>query len=431
MFILHTPKSNKPTSILIKKKLQDGPFKASLGVSVHPAFWDKANERAIVENVDRSTLAENKSINALLGKIEDYIESRTRDARYTSNYLSKGELAAKIDELTGKKKAKADPEPASEKSFYDLCREIIDDMEDGIILTPQGKVYSAGTIKNYNQSLNSIEAYNADITFEAVDMTFYRSFIKWCNDKDWSMNYIAQHIKNLVCLMKATKKRGHHNNTAYLDEDFRVIQENTDDIALSEKELEKLYKHNVPDKTRDIARDWFIVGCFTGLRVSDIKLLTKINIASDTIVIANEKTDTKVVIPMRTEVREILKKWGGFPPKMTDQEINRSIKEVAETAGLTQTVLYFLTKGGTRRDFYLKKFEMISCHTMRRCFITLLLNAGAKDHEVMQLAGIKKHATLLRYKKTKPEETAEIMKGHPFFNGTPTQPTSTKPSGWQ
>jgi integrase len=243
------------------------------------------------------------------------------------------------------------------------------------------------------------------------------------------MNYIAQHIKNLVCLMKATKKRGHHDTTAYLDEDFRVIQEQTDDIALSEKELYKLYKHNVPDRTRDIARDWFIIACFTGLRVSDIKLLDAKNIHGDKITIANEKTDTKVVLPMRPEVKEILAKWVGFPPKMTDQEINRSIKEVAEVAGLDQPVLYFLTKGGTRRDFYLKKFEMISCHTARRCFITGLLNAGVPDNQVMQLAGIKKHATLLRYKKTKPEETADIMKEHSYFKGTTTPPPSRSRKG--
>jgi integrase len=414
MFILHTPKSDKPTSIKLKKTLSDGLFNESLGVTIRPDYWDKKSKRAIVDNLDRQTMAENKSINALLGKISDFIEARIRDARYTSNYLTKAEMAAKIEELTGKKRAEpAQVEPV--KNFYQLCREIIQDMKDGIILTPQGKKYSPGTVKNYNQSLNSIEAYNIDLTFADIDMKFYRSFIKWCNDKDWSMNYIAQHIKNLVCLMKATKKRGYHDTIAYLDEDFKVIQEQTDDIALSQKELDKLYKHNVPDRTRDIARDWFIIDCYLGLRVSDIQLLNARNIHGDTITIANEKTDTKVVLPMRTEVKEILAKWEGFPPKMTDQEINRSIKEVAEVAGLDQPVLYFLTKGGSRRDFYLKKFEMISCHTARRSFITNLLNAGATDNQVMQLAGIKKHATLLRYKKTKPEETADIMKDHPFF----------------
>lgn len=413
MFILDRPSSDKPTPIFIKKKLSDGPYKASLGMKILPAHWNKKTERAEITGLDRATMNENKSINTLLEKVEQFIDARTIEARYTSKHLTCTELTEKLQDLTGKKKAAPPPVPA--KSFYDLCRVVITDMQGGIILTPQGKKYSHGTIKNYNQSLNTIEAYDATLTFAAINMDFYRAFIKWCNDRDYSLNYIAQHIKNLVCLMKATKKRGHHDNTAYLDEDFRVIQEQTDDIALSDKELETLYKHNVPDRTRDIARDWFIIDCYLGLRVSDIQLLDAKNIHGDKVTIANEKTDTKVVIPMRTEVREIIKKWGGFPPKMTDQEINRSIKEVAEVAGLDQPVLYFLTKGGIRKDFYLKKFEMISCHTARRSFITNLLNAGITDNQVMQLAGIKKHATLLRYKKTKPEETADLLKGHDFF----------------
>jgi hypothetical protein len=306
MFILDRPKSDKPTLIFIKKTLHDGPFKASLGVKLLPIHWNRDTKRAEITGLDRQTIEENKSINALIASIEKFYEGRTRDARHSGTHLTGTELQKKIDELTGKPANRRQTGPA----FYPQCREVINDMETGVILTPQGKIYSRGTIKNYRQSLNTIEEYNAALAFEAINMDFYRSFIKWCNDKDYSMNYIAQHIKNLVCLMKATKKRGHHENTAYLDEDFRVIQEHTDDIALTEKELEALYKHNVPDRTRNIARDWFIIDCYTGLRVSDIQLLDAKNIHGDTITIANEKTDTKVVIPLRTEVKEIRRSTG-------------------------------------------------------------------------------------------------------------------------
>lgn len=95
--------------------------------------------------------------------------------------------------------------------------------------------------------------------------------------------------------------------------------------------------------------------------------------------------------------------------------MNRSIKQVCELAGINETVLYSITKGGVRKDFHLKKWEMVSNHTSRRSFITNLLNDGVPDNTVMQLAGIKKHATLMKYKKTKPEETAKLMKGKSIF----------------
>lgn len=412
MFILDRPNSDKPTTIFIKKALIDNPkFKASLGVKVLPENWLKETERAKIEDLTKLVIDEHKSINTLLSRLETFVEGRVRDARYSGNHLTSIELSGKIHDLTGRRQAGL----KVATGFYEHCRTIITDMKTGALLTPRGKRYSDGTIKNYNQSLNTIEQYNAGLSFADITMEFYHAFVKWCNDKDFSMNYIAQHIKNLVVLMKVARKRGHHNNTAYLDNDFRVIQEQTDDIHLSPAELDKIYRHNLPNKTLDIARDWFIIDCYLGLRVSDIQLLDPKNFEKDRVTIASEKTDTKVVIPLRTEVRAILKKWSGLPPKISDQELNRSIKDVAELAGLKQTVLYFLTKGGQRKDYYLKKYEMVSCHTARRSFITNLLNANVPDNQVMQLAGIKKHSTLLRYKKTKPEETAEIMKDHAFF----------------
>jgi integrase len=408
MFNLDRPKSDKPTYIFIRKTLTDGPFKMGLGIKIHPTHWNSETERALIVGLDKRTIDENKSINALLSSLENFIENRTRDARYSSNHLTGPELTLKIEELTGKKKSK-------KEGFFDHCEAIIEDMKTGKLLTPQGKKYSAGTIKNYNQYLGNFKGFNPGISFNSINVDYYRSFIQWCNEKDFSLNFIGQHINKLIVLMKESRRRGLHNNISFLDAEFKRLREDTDDISLTQKELEKLYKQNIPNPIRDIARDWFIIGCYLGLRVSDIQLLDTKNIQGGKVTIANEKTDMKVVVPLRPEIKAILKKWSGLPPKMSDQEINRSIKEVAEVCKIDEPVLYFLTKGGARRDFYMKKYEMICCHTCRRFFITTLLNEGVPDNQVMQLAGIKKHATLLRYKKTKPEETADILKDHKFF----------------
>lgn len=408
MFILDRPKSDKPTIIFLKKKLYDGDFKESLSLKILPAYWDKGKERAEITGLSKALADEHKSINAVLSDLEKFIVGRTQEARYNGNHLTCIELTFKVQEVTGKKKK-------LKTTFFHHCEGIIEDMTTGIILTGQGKRYTDGTLKCYRNYLATFEEFNPSLSFNDITLDFYRSFIKWCNDKDYSLNYIGQHLNKLIVLMKEAKKRGLHNNTSYMDDDFKRLREETDDISLSPAELDRIYKHNFPNETLDITRDWAIIGAYLGLRVSDIQLLDTKNIENGMVTIANEKTDTKVVIPLRAEIKAILKKWKGLPPKISDQEFNRSIKEVCELCNINETVLYFLTKGGRRQDFYMKKYEMVSWHTFRRCFITNLLNAGVPDNQVMQLAGLKKHATLLRYKKTKPEETAEIMKDHLFF----------------
>lgn len=410
MFVLHNPQSDTPTYIYIKKQLTDGTVRASLSMKIHPAFWDSATKRAVITGLDRATLEDNKSINAVLSDLEKFVEARKRDARYSGNILTSHELLGKIEQLTGRRISNGKAAP----TLFDHCEDIIDDMKSGKLLTPRtNKRYTKGTIAGYKLALGKARSFNPQLSFMHINLEFSKEFMKWCNDQDFSLNYIGQLMKNIVQLVDEAKERGWHQNEDY--KKIPVVREDTDDIHLEPHELDKIYKHNLPNKTLDIARDWFIIDCYLGLRISDIQLLNDRNFTKNTVTIVNEKTDTKVVVPLRPEVKAILKKWKGLPPKITDQEINRSIKEVAELAGIKDTVLYFLTKGGKRKDYYLKKYEMVSNHTARRSFITNLLNAGVPDNQVMHLAGIKKHHTLLRYKKSSPEKTAEILKNHSFF----------------
>ncbi|HUR65485.1 MAG TPA: phage integrase SAM-like domain-containing protein [Chitinophagaceae bacterium] len=408
MFILDRPSSKEPTFIFIKTTLSDGLFKRSLGLKILPVFWDGASKRAVITGLDRSTTEDNKSINNRISKVEGYIEQRERDARYNGKHLTCSEMDTWIKELTGKK--------VKGTSMFAGCRQIIEDMESGLLLTDRGKRFSDGTIKNYNQCLDAVENYDDKLTFERIDLTFYRSFIKWCNDKEWSLNYIATHIKNVRRLLRQSCKRGLHNNRIWENEEFRVIQEENDDIALDMEELKIIYEKRLLNRGLDIARDWFIIGSFTGLRVMDIQLLDdEKHFSKDYLQIVNEKTDTKVVIPIHPYVRKIKKKYNGLPPKISDQELNRAIKKVCELSKINDPVIYSITKGGARIDYYLRKCDLVSCHTMRRCSITNMLNGGIPDNQVMQVHGIKKHSTLLRYKKTKPEDTAKIMKNHSYY----------------
>jgi integrase len=102
-------------------------------------------------------------------------------------------------------------------------------------------------------------------------------------------------------------------------------------------------------------------------------------------------------------------------PKISDQDINELIKQVAEKAKIKGTVLYSITKGGKRQDHYLKKWQMVSNHTARRTFITNLLLNKVSETFVKKLTGIKSASTLARYNKMTTEDAAEIMSQHKFF----------------
>lgn len=398
-FILDKPKSDKPTFIFFLKQYSDGRLKYPVKEKVLPANWSKPMQRVINDP---------ENINVTLSKLDLCLKDLKLQSKLKGVPLTKITVETAFNKTLGR--------TIAGRSFFEVVDQIIDDRESGEELTKDGKRFSKETIRGYRHTRTNLFKFDPQMTFERITMKTYHDLVAYFNKHhDHAINSIGKIIKNWKVFLKTAKKRGIHENLIYLDEDFRVPDEETDDIYLDEVELKRVYNHHFIDQTLDLVRDWFIIDCYTGLRISDIRLLGNQHILKDNIRLINEKTDTRVVIPIHPYVKAILKKHKGLPRKISDQKMNENIKKVCELAGINEPVLYSVTKGGIRKDYHLKKYEMASNHTARRCFITNLLDAGVPDNQVMQLAGIKKHATLMRYKKTKPEKTAKIMKGHSFF----------------
>lgn len=349
-------------------------------------------ESAVNQQPDKAAQARVNAMVALIDKTHS-------DYRLTEKSLSVADLKNILDRRFRKENS---------QSLTDLIEAAIDKMKEGKILTPGKKIYSQGSIKTFNFTNTLLKEFFKTES-DRVTMDTYNNFIAWCQGKKYSINYIGSQIKNWKALGRLAT-----GDPIYSSKDFKKIQEETFDIYLTEEELKKIYNLKLTGRF-DLTRDWFILDCYTGLRVSDLKLLTDKNLHGGFITIANEKTDEKVIIPVHPFVAAILKKYKGFPPKISDVELNKSIKLIAEKAKIKDKVLYSITKGGKREDHYLKKWEMVSNHTARRSFITNLLKIGTPHTITMKLTGIKSMNTLLRYNKLSADEAAKIAAGHKFF----------------
>jgi integrase len=389
-FVLKDPSSNSQTAVILLYTCYDGRLKYYTGESVVPEMWP--------ENVPKGTKSQ-------INRITTHVEETVTDYKIKNKPLTKSLLSASLDELLHRKRKKN-----RSSDLFEAMTNVVDKMESGKLLTPKTKKrYAAGSIKTFRFTIDFLRKFEPGMTASSVDLDTYERFIKYCHDLDYSTNYIGSQIKNWKTLGKAVG-----GNPVFDDPGFVKIQEDTDHIALDETELGNLLKLKLAGK-REIARDWFILDCYTGLRISDIKLLEKRNLGKKFITIANEKTDFKVVIPIHPRARIIIDKYKGFPPYISDGEINEYIKPLAKQAGIENNVLFTITKGGKRKDRYMKKWELVTCHTARRSFITNLRKNGVADTIVMKLTGIKSPATLAKYDKLTADEAGEIAAGLEFF----------------
>jgi integrase len=389
VFELKYPSAKERSAIRLVYFCADGKFPYSTGESVHPSSWPNSIP---------------KGTSAVLRRIETHIEELADSLKIRNERLTKAVLRASLDKLLHK-------DPAGDgTNLFDAMTGVIDRMENGKILTPKTKKrYSKGSIKTFRFTVEFLRKFNPAMTLNGITIDTYNRFIKYCHDLDYSTNYIGSQIKNWKTLGKAVG-----GNPVFSNPEFVKIQELTDDIYLDEKELGSMYRLKLAG-IRELIRDWYIIASYTGLRVSDITLLDKRNYSKGFITIANEKTDFKVVIPVHSCVKAILDKYKGFPPAVRSDQINEQIKPIARQAGINDKVLFTITKGGKRVDQYLEKWEMVSCHTARRCFITNLREAGVPDAVVMKLTGIKSAQTLQRYTKLTPEKAGKIAAGLKFF----------------
>lgn len=395
-FALLEPHADKDTAIMLRFSAADGRLKYYTGESIHPGKWNKAYPA-------------DKGTQAILRRITDTVEQMSVDARVKGVPLTCAAIAGRLDVVLNKQSARTGA------TVYPAFEQALADMRSGKILTPKNNHYSAGTLRGMEHHITILKNFSPCMKFDRIDLTMYQAFIAWCYSKDFSRNYTGTVIKNWKALLRATRGK-YHDNGIYEDKEFKRLQEDTQDVYLTDAEISKIISLQLTDR-QAVARDWFIIGCYLGQRVNDLLALNERNVSKGFITLVNEKTDTKVVIPIHPAAAAILKKWKGFPPGITDVELNRTIKKVAKLAELNDPFIYSLTKGGARKDYFLQKWEMVSSHTVRRSFITNLRKMGTPDSITMKLTGIKSAATLRKYDKLSPEEAAQIAAGLAYFKG--------------
>ncbi len=282
-----------------------------------------------------------------------------------------------------------------------------------------GKPIAKGTIDTYNQLKNNIETYikmfNKNIEFEDIDLDFYHDFNKYLISQGLATNTIGKRIAILKTILRDATERGINRNYAYQSKRFKVTRERTENIYLNESEILKLYDLNLSKNKRlDNVRDQFIVGCWTGLRFSDLSRLTDKHIQGDYIEIETQKTREPVSIPLHPIVKEILKKHNGTMPRsLSNQKTNEYLKELgAMVETLSIRTSKKITKGGVEVSRNYKKYELLTTHTARRSFASNLFLDKVPAQTIMKITGHKTEKSFHQYIKITPQENANIIRLH-------------------
>jgi hypothetical protein len=261
------------------------------------------------------------------------------------------------------------------------------------------------------------------LNWNDISIDTYNDFVEFFYSRDCGANYIGKHIKTFKTIMRAAREEGLHSNTEIERKAFKTISEEVESIYLTEAELNKLFELDLSDnKPYQIIRDVFLTGCYTAQRYSDYSKINKSNIKSiggtKVIELIQQKTGEKCIIPIKTELDTILKRYDYTLPKTFEQKVNEGIKKIGEQAKITELIHVEKNKGGLKVKKDIKKCNLIKTHTARRTGCSLMYLAGIPTIDIMKISGHKTPNEFLKYIRISKEETAVTLASHPYFAGT-------------
>jgi len=124
-----------------------------------------------------------------------------------------------------------------------------------------------------------------------------------------------------------------------------------------------------------------------------------------------QKSFHPVVIPLRKEAKKIFnEQFKADIPNICNATFNKKITEIAQLAGLNETIKFSYKKGNKTIEVKRPKFAWITSHTARRSFCTNEFLAGTPVFLIMKISGHKREKDLYKYIRINPQEVAQKIK---------------------
>lgn len=399
-------------------------YKRAIGVSVKTSMWSQKSQRAKVTQDYR----DGAKVNFMVQKYRSAVQ-RLIDNEKCPDIVDAKHFWVLVDcEINGK-----DYENVSSTLTH------FTDYYENVFIRRFRITKSESRIKRLKTTLSILkkieEGKGKRFTFSEINAIFYRDLEAYFAERKYSPNYFGLIVKIIKQVMlEATDVDKINTNTDFKSTVFKATSNDADSVYLTENELNKIYNVKIDEEfvnryhessdysgrqsrieSYKFTKEIFLIGAYTGLRLSDFKRIKPENIGADRITMIAEKTKQKTVIPIHPIVRAILAAGFDFERQLSEQKIRLYIKDICKDAGITQIIE---VRRSTMRGVEVEqtpKWKLVGTHTARRSFATNAYLCGVPTLAIMKITGHTKESTFMKYIRISETENADILLTHPFF----------------
>ena len=410
-FFLRSPKQTTPSLLYYVVRINNKKVRLATGVKVYPQHWDKGKQKAIISPLHPKLTRINNSL--VNDKIEEYLKRFSQFKEYLcdnpSEITNGGELL---------------------KSFIynkmsENCIEYLRKCKD------EDKTISEGTKKDYKSSLDNLERFctqnNAVNKFNDFTKKYIKNYYNYLlsiddnprtKDGKLSISYVNKQISQLWNMLNKYAVENElmdysillewQNRGAWEKKD--KTKNNEKGIALRDDEIIKLWEYwpHIDNKNDKDILATFLLECLTGQRFSDIEKITD-NLDTihsiTTIQLTQQKTGKAIRVGIIFELAKIILKQyeNKMPQSFSIDYSNKRMKAIGKAAGIVgQETMTRHSGNDTHVQSIIKqRYELLSQHTGRRTFITLLALREWSAHRIKQYSGHSDIEMVERYTKIK------------------------------
>lgn len=244
---------------------------------------------------------------------------------------------------------------------------------------------------NLNHFRNYLGKSGAKLSVGEIDEKLIEYYNEWLKDGRLN-NTVVKAMQVLRTFLQYCLKKRHISAMPLLDtgspNDITVIH-------LTYSEVMRIAYTPMPTVTLERVRDFFLFGCFTGMRYGDIANLNKSSVFKDHIKFFTEKngstqTLTVPLVPGSKCIVEKYKDTVGLKaiPSLSNQKTNDHLKLVAKYAGIDEKIEIAERDafGKVTKRVY-QKHELVSCHISRKSFITIAMTLGMPESTIVSITG--------------------------------------------
>jgi len=383
------------------------------GFYIDNSRWDNSNSRIIIPRIKSKENEETKKLILELDKLSTFIINEFDTAVSTDINLIDDKWFDQITDRFHYPEKYVEKNPIFNTTMMTFIEYFIKNIAPQRKHEKTGLLLSSNLIQQFNATNNLLKEYfktqkNQDLYFQEIDNTFKDNFISFLQKKDFYLNTVGKHIRVLKSMLNSAppdlKVLSSHSN-------FPVFTEETDNIFFTAEEINKLWEFDFSKQTHlEKVVHWFIILCWTGARFSDLNKVIKVKKGDKYIRYKQQKTKTKVVLPIHDMVRKVFEKYDyKVPTPISNQKFNDELKIAVKAVGFTENIEINRTIGNKVISTIFEKHQVVSSHTGRRSFCTNSFISKIPTLYIMKASGHKTEKSFLKYIKMTEEEHAEKM----------------------